>query len=50
MCCVCGALVFFYLMPRPVVLPCFHPLPSPAPAHMGRRRRRRDWGRWEEDR
>ena len=41
---------FFFLMPRPVVLPCFHPLPPPAPAHMGRRRRQRDWGRWEEDR
>ena len=39
MCCVCGALVFFYLMPRPVALPCFHPLPPPAPAHMGRRPR-----------
>ena len=50
MCCVCGALVFFELMPRPVALPCFHPLPPPAPAHMGRRRRQRDWGRWEEDR
>ena len=37
-------------MPRPVVLPCFHPLPPPAPSHMGRRRRQRDWGRWEEDR
>ena len=37
-------------MPRPVALPCFHPLPPPAPAHMGRRRRQRDWGRWEADR
>ena len=38
------------LMPRPVVLPCFHPLPPPPPSHMGRRRRQHDWGRWEEDR
>ena len=40
----------FELMPRPVALSCFHPLPPPAPTHMGRRRRQRDWGRWEEDR
>ena len=32
------------------MLPCFHPLPPPAPSHMGRRRRQHDWGRWEEDR
>ena len=38
------------LMPRPVVLPCFHPLPPPAPSHMGRRRSHHDWGRLEEDR
>ena len=37
-------------MPRPIVLPCFHPLPPPAPSHMGQRRRHHDWGRWEEDR
>ena len=38
------------LMPRPVVLPCFHPLLAPAPSHMGRRRRQHHWGRWEDDR
>ena len=32
------------------MLPCYHPLPPPAPSHMGRRRRQRDWGRLEEDR
>ena len=37
-------------MPRAVVLPCFHPLPPPAPSHMGRRRRQHDWGLWGEDR
>ena len=32
------------------MLPCFHPLPPPAPSHMGRRRHQHDWGRLEEDR
>ena len=40
-------LAFVLVMPRPVELPLFHPLPPVAPMHMGRRRQR-DWGRLDQ--